>query len=482
MDEALRLERSGKIDEAAAAYEAVLRASGGHADALLNLSAILLAKQRPEEAIRCARKALNQNPRLAGAHINIGNALQQLRRHGEAIERYRRALELEPGRAEAHSNLGFALAALDRPEEAIAHYRQALGIAPRYATALVNLGQALEALNRHEEAIGCYREAQAVAGHLPLAAWNEALASLAVGDFERGWPLYETRWTAHPAELAARRIAAPRWDGEDLDGKTILVHAEQGLGDTLQFVRYVPLLAQRNARVWLEVQQPLVTLLAQTPGVAQIGVPGEGAPPCDFHCPLPSLPLAFRTRIETIPAEMPYCHPPAERTAHWDAEFAQVGRPRLGFVAAGNRANWRGRRRNLPLAALLPLLERARCHCFCLEKDIAPADAALLGGRSNVTLLGSRLGDFAETAAVIAALDLVISVDTAVAHLAGAMGKPVWILLPFAAEWRWLRAREDSPWYPSARLFRQTAIGDWQSVIARVAAALDEWSARLPAA
>lgn len=473
LDEAIRLQRLGRRGEAVRCYQEIVRHDGGNLTALLNLSAILIDQRQPDEAIRLARKALNQNPRLAGAHVNIGNALQLLRRYDEAIDRYKRALAIEPQLAEAHSNMGYALAEIGLFDEAIAHYEKALRLAPSQDAAHINLGQALEALNRHGEAIKHYEIAQELNSASALAAWDESLARLATGDFDSGWTKYEMRWRARPHDIVKREFAEPRWSGaEDLTKKTIFTYAEQGLGDTLQFARYVPLLAQLGARVVLEVQPTLKDLLAQTPGLSEIRTPGEPLPSFDYHCPLLSLPGAFGTRIETIPADIPYCFAPPERAAKWRRDLGPKTGTRVGFMSAGNAANWRARRRNLPLQALLELTALQDIEFVCLEQDLDNDTARALAEQGHARLLGPALEDFADTAGLIANLDLVVSVDTSVAHLAGAMGKPLWLLLPFSAEWRWLKDREDSPWYPTARLFRQSALGDWPPVIARVTEAL----------
>jgi hypothetical protein len=321
-------------------------------------------------------------------------------------------------------------------------------------------------MNRHEEAIACFERAQAVKPDMVDAQLNEGLARLALGELDAGWKKYQ--WRRLTASFHRRKSPRPLWLGNwDLRDKTILLHGEQGLGDTLQFARYVPRVARQGARIILAVQRPLAPLLAGLAGVSALRAQGDSIPPYDCYCPLPSLPLAFRTTLETIPAEIPYVVAPADRVARWRPEMEAIGRPRIGLMWAGNLAH-PNRRRWIPLRFLLPLTEMRDLHFVALQRELPEDDALLLESANVATFLGDRQVDLADTAAMIAALDLMITVDTSIAHLAGAMGKPVWVLLPFSADWRWLRSRVDSPWYPTARLYRQPAPGDWASVATQV--------------
>ena len=269
-----------------------------------------------------------------------------------------------------------------------------------------------------------------------------------------------------------RKSPRPLWLGNwDLAGKTILLHGEQGLGDTLQFARYVPHVARQGARVILAVQRPLAPLLATLAGVTELRAQGDAIPPYDCYCPLPSLPLAFHTTLDTIPAEVPYICVPADRAAQWRPVMEAIGRPRIGLMWAGNLAH-PNRRRWIALRHLRPLIEMRDLHFVALQRELPEGDAPLLESTKVAAFLGDRQADLADTAAMIATLDLVITVDTSIAHLAGALGKPVWVLLPFSADWRWLRYRDDSPWYPTARLYRQAAPGDWAGVVRQVEEAL----------
>jgi hypothetical protein len=300
------------------------------------------------------------------------------------------------------------------------------------------------------------------------ARFVEAVARLTLGDFAAGWRGYEARWSVGLLASQRRNFAAPPWLGEQpIEGKTILLHAEQGSGDTIQFARYAPLVAARGAKVFVEVQRELVRLLLGLPGITVIGR-GEALPPFDLHCPLLSLPLALGTDMATIPAAIPYIVPPASNTRRW-RERLPARRPLIGLTWSGGREHDNDINRSLRFAALAPLLDLPDVSFVSLQRYVREEDATDLRGRSDVISIGAEFRDFADTAAAIAALDAVIAVDTAVAHLAGAMGKPLLLLLPFAADFRWLRERADNPWYPTARLYRQPKFGDWYGAIATLA-------------
>jgi len=345
--------------------------------------------------------------------------------------------------------------------------------------ALVNRGNALQALKRHAEALQSYAQALALEPDDAQAHWNEALTRLALGDYRRGWAKYEWRWRNPALGMDARLSDRPQWSGTaDLAGKTVLVHAEQGFGDALQFIRYAPRVAALGARVLVACAPQLRALFEGVEGVAQALVPDAGAiPDFDFHIPLMSLPLAFGTTLDTIPDGTAYL--PADTTAvrAWQSRMAPHQGRRIGLAWSGNPKFGRARIKACPVGLMARLAAVAGCVFVSLQTGEAAAEtAALRHSGSTVLDYTAELGDFKATAALVAALDLVISVDTAVAHLAGALGKPVWILLPYAADWRWLVDREDSPWYPSARLLRQPRRGDWDAVIARATAELSNWA------
>jgi hypothetical protein len=296
---------------------------------------------------------------------------------------------------------------------------------------------------------------------------------LLTGDLDAGWREYEWRWKDKSLDLPERDFAQPLWlGGGGIEGKTILLHSEQGFGDTIQFCRYAPLIAARGARVLLDVPEPLQDLMASVSGVARVISEKDRPPNFDVHCPLLSLPLAFKTRIESIPANTPYLSAPSETMRNWDLSFGSKDRLRVGLAWSGRPTNRDDSNRSIKLQSLLPLLD-VRANFVSLQKDVRPDDATELKVRSDLLHVGDKLKTFADTAAVIANLDLVISVDTSVVHLAGALAKPVWVLLSFVPDWRWLLNRDDSPWYPTARLFRQNAPGDWAGVISRVVRELE---------
>jgi Tfp pilus assembly protein PilF len=465
----------GRLNDALEGYERVLARRPHDPGTLYNHGVVQSALGRHEAALASFEAALAQRPRDAAALIFRGNSLAALGRPDEALASYDRALALEPSHPDALAHRGAALAALGRHEQAIQSYERALRLDPRRADAHYNRGNALRALERDAEALAAYDAALALEPGHADAHWNRAWALLALGDYERGLPEYEWRWKSTQWASPPQRSGAPRWLGDsDPAGRTILVLSEQGIGDTLQFVRYVPLLAARGARVVLELPRSLARLCAPYRERAQIVLEDEPVPAHDLQCPMASLPLAMRTALDGVPAGAPYLGADPELAAAWARRLGPRTRSRrVGLVWAGNPRQRSEPRRGVGLAACLPLLGVPGIEWVSLQVGARAADLAELPGH-GIADLSAQLTDFAETAAAIANLDLVISSDTAVAHLAGAMGKPVWILLMFAADWRWLRGRADSPWYPSARLFRQSAPGDWEGVIARVQAALSE--------
>jgi tetratricopeptide (TPR) repeat protein len=508
--QALDLHQQGRLAEAQALYREVLRHAPGHFDALhmlgvatlqagetrqgialigqalalepnhadahSNLGNGWLDLGRPEEALACYERALALNPDHADALNNRGNALQALKRPAEALASYEQALRLKPAQADTLANCGNALLDLDRPGDALACYDQALALNPGHADALINRGNALQGLTRHGEALDSYARALALRPDYAEAHWNEGLSRLVLGDFERGWAKYEWRWKKKTTVSPLRDFAQPLWLGrESLQGKTVLLHAEQGHGDTIQFCRYARHVAARGAAVLLEVQAGLKPLLAGLEGVGRVLAKGEALPDFDCHCPLLSLPLAFGTRLETIPADIPYLSADPARAALWQARLGPKTRPRVGLAWSGNSAHVNDRNRSVPLAEFARRLG-GQAQWVSLQKQVREGDWEALQARRDIAHYGEALGDFADTAALLVNLDLVIAVDTAVAHLAGALGKPVWLLLPFNPDWRWLLGREDSPWYPSLRLFRQSAPGDWDGVLARVADALGRFA------
>jgi Tfp pilus assembly protein PilF len=433
----LDLDTAGKVEEADALYRAVLAIDPTNF-AALNRRAVLAA-HRGElvEALRLIQAAAASNPNLGQIASDMGGILTRMGRLEEALESYDRAAELQPDDPAALNGRGLGRSLKGRYEEAITAFTRAIEIKPDYPAAHFHLG----------------------------------LALLVTGRFAQGWEEYEWRWAVEHSTSARPPLPLASWNGESLAGKGIYLYTEQGLGDAIMFARYAPMVAARGGTVLFCVRPSLKALLADLPGV-QVGVEGDTGPRCDYMCALLSLPRIFKTDLASIPADVPYIHASPERIATWQRRIPRDGRLNVGLVWAGARGFSGDSQRTIGLAPMLPLLDDPRIRFVSLHAELRDDDAALMTQHPEVAHFGSELGDFADTAALIAQLDLVISVDSAVAHLAGAMAKPVWILLPFNPDFRWLVGREDSPWYPTARLFRQPAAGDWPSVIARVRDAL----------
>ncbi len=460
----LHLQRRS-MAEALRYLSAALNSNAGSPDAMSNLGLALHAGGRSEEAVASYRNALRLAPDHPEILYNLANACLELGRLDEALAAYDAALAGRPDHAGALVNRGNTLLRLNRPAEAIASYEAALIAMPGHPQILTNRGHALRRLDRPDEALVDFAAALAASPEFAEAHFEAAMARLTLGDFARGWKQYEWRWKTAAFARQRRSFPAPLWLGnEPLAGKTILLHAEQGFGDTLQFVRYAPLLAGQGARVICEVQPELKLLLSKLPDITVIAA-GEALPAFDLHCPLLSLPLALKTELSTIPADIPYVAASAERLAHWQG-FLPSGAPRAGFVWSGSATHNNDANRSIALARFAALFENPPLRCISLQTELRADDREALRGLPRLMHLGDDIRDFADTAAIIALLDVVVSVDTAVAHLAGALGKPVIILLPHAVDFRWMQQRSDTPWYPAAKLMRQPAFGDWDSVIA----------------
>ena len=458
----------GRFEEAMSSYETALAAAPGRPDILTNCGVALLELDRCEEALSCFEKALAHEPKNILILTNRGNAFLRLKRLAEAIASYDRVLALDPDHAEALTGRGSALAILGRTDEALAGFDHALRIEPRAVAAHVNRGNIFLASAQLQEALASYSRAVELDPEHADANFNAALARLCLGDFRDGWRQYEYRLKKKEFATLVRAVPQPLWRGEkDLHGKTILLMAEQGFGDAIQFVRYAPLVAALGAKVLLGVRRPLADLLATIPGVAAVFGENEPLPEFDLYCPLLSLPLAFETELATIPANVPYIRAPEERIAKWHGRLHDGRRLRVGICWAGTSAHSNNRRRSMPLESFAAVLSAADVDFVSLQTDVDEADAAMLRA-AGVLQLGSEFVDFADTAAVISMLDLVISVDTSVAHLAGAMAKAVAVLIPFSPDFRWLLDRTDTPWYPTMRLFRQPAPGDWDAPLGRL--------------
>jgi len=498
LERGLACHQAGRLEEAEAIYQSVLKEEPANADAhhLLglvashqgryqlaeerireaialnplapfyhnNLGNVLQALGRFQEAVVSYRDALRLDPAYVEPHSNLGPALDALGRHAEAVAAGLEAVRRRPGWAEAYMNLGNSLAKLNRYEEAEAAYREAARLRPGYAEAYSNLGNAVLEQGRVEEAAGCFEEALQLDPANGVAHWNRGWLRLLQGDYERGWQEYEWRWVTGNA--APRSFRQPVWDGSCLWGATILLHAEQGLGDTVQFIRYAPWVKQAAGRVVVECQARLAPLVATVSGVDEVVPAGAELPPFDTHAGLLSLPRIFGTRVETVPAAVPYFTVAPERLERWRARLAGVRGFKVGLVWAGSPTHKNDRSRSLPLSALAPLAEAPGVAWFSLQRG--PQAAELRAARLPITNLEEDDNDAMDTAAIIMNLDLVIAADTMVAHLAGALARPVWTLLAYMPDFRWMLGREDTPWYPTMRLFRQPRPGDWAAVIERV--------------
>jgi tetratricopeptide (TPR) repeat protein len=472
-----------QFTEALASCDHALALRPDYAEALSNRGNALLKLKRFGEALASYDRALALQPGYGDAHSNRGNALRELNRFDEALASYDRAINLQPGFAAAHCNRGSVLENLNRFDEALVSYDRAVELQPDFATAYSNRGNALKELMRFDEALASFEDALAVQPDFADAHYNEALCRLLIGDFERGWKKSEWRWQTEQLRDGRRTFSQPLWTGSDeIAGKTILLHAEQGLGDTIQFCRYVQLVAARAAHVILGVQQPLRELMATLPGGAQVVSVGDPLPDFDLHCPLLSLPLAFATRLDSIPSAIPYLAACESKVQAWRDRLGERDKLRVGLVWAGNPrkalpdANRIDVQRSMAFDRLAPLLEVTECEFYSLQKgDDAVRQLRESASQQKVIDWTEDLRDFSDTAALIENLDLVISVDTSVAHLAGALGKPFWLLNRYNTCWRWLLDRDDSPWYPAARLFRQDATRDWGPVVDRVRAALQHY-------
>jgi tetratricopeptide (TPR) repeat protein len=463
----------GRVSEAIAAYRYAIALAPGTPEPLYNLGRAYEQVGQPELAITAYRQAVGLQPLFAKAWGNLGVVLRNQGRWQEAVAACREALRVQPDLLGAPANLANALSDCGEFGEAIALYHDALKVAPEHAETWSNLGLALRSAGKLGDALATCQRAAALRPKNPLVHWNLAHVLLLMGQYVEGWAEYEWRWQVPEFPSPRRKFTPPQWRGEALAGRTILLHAEQGFGDTIQFVRYASLAAQQGGRVVLECPATLVRLLESVPGVAQVVATGTTLPSFDLHAPLLSLPHVFGTTLTTIPAAIPYLRAPSDSAARWAARLGKAKALRIGITWAGNPGQKYAAQKSVPAAALASLAMRDNIQLFSLQVGPASADLATYPAGRLVNDLAPELTDFAETAAAIGQLDLVICADTVVAHLAGALGKPAWVMLQAVPDWRWLMGRDDSPYYPGMRLFRQTTHGDWAGVVSQVEAALD---------
>ena len=463
--------KQGQYEQAIACYQQALNLEPNYIDACKNLGVVFTQQGQYGQAIDCYLQALELEPNCAGSYNNLGAVFMKQGQYGQAIDCYLQALNLNPNYIDAYNNLGTVFTEQGQYRQAITCYQQALNLDPNYIDAYNNLGTVFTEQGQYEQAIACYIQALGLNPGDALAHFNLAFILLLAGDFEHGFAEYEWRWQCpqHLESYPSRKLSQPLWDGSDLDGRTLLLHSEQGFGDTIQFIRYAPLIAQRGGRVVAECQEPLIRLLKTVAGIEQLVVRGNALPEFHVHAPLMSLPRILGTTLENIPAQVPYLIAPKSSIKLKAASASQL---KVGIVWAGSSTNQRDRTRSCFLSHFFKLLNTPSVAFYSLQKGPRAAELAQLASELPIQDLSSHLSDFADTAAAVAQLDLVITVDTSVAHLAGAMNKPAWALLSFSPDWRWMLGREDSPWYPSMRLFRQEFPGDWAGLLQQVETAL----------
>jgi tetratricopeptide (TPR) repeat protein len=457
----------GRLEEALSYYGRAAVLSPTDPELFYNQGVALEGLERLGEALASYDRAIDLNGNYAEAHNNRGLVLKKLGRLAEALESCDRAVALKKDYAKAYNNRGAVLQELNRMEEAIESYDRAITLKPDYAVAYNNRGTVFQETRRFEEAEENYNRAIAIQPDYAEAHLNQSLLKLLMGDYLAGWPLHEWRWKTTVKKTTHLFKQRP-WLGEEfLKGKTILIYPEQGIGDFIQFCRYIPLLEKEGAKIILVVPRPLVRLFSGPWKRFAIVEDGQSFPAFDIHCPLMSLPMIFKTTLETIPAEIPYLFPDLDLMAVWRQRLGVKGKKRIGLVWSGNPNHKNDLKRSVPLGCLSPLWSLP-FEFHSLQKEYRGNDRLFME-ESGIRDHQGELNDFSDTAALISEMDLVLSVDTSVAHLAGAMGKPVWVLLPFMPDFRWLLDRSDSPWYPTATLFRQATLGDWGTVLSEVA-------------
>jgi len=463
------LQELGRADAAVCAYDRVVALQPTHAEAFYNRGYALVALKRFEEAIVSYDQAIAVRPDFAQAHCNRGVALQGVGRLDEALLSLDRAIDLVPEYSEALNNRGVVLHAMQRSDEALATYEKVLAVDPRSVSAFINRGVTLHACGQLDAAMSSYAQAIAIEPDAAEAHFYQSLILLLRGEFHKGWQEYQWFWKTENGAARLRAFTQPTWTGrEPVAGKRVLVHSEQGLGDMIQFCRYVRLLAARGAHVILELPASLVGLLRGLDGVSECVVKGEPLPHYDFQCLLLSLPPIFQADVGNIPTPHPYIHGDPAKVAMWQERLGPRARTRVGLVWSGSHQHMNDAHRSLPLSTLLRQLPSGFDY-VSLQKELRTGDMDALACRPDIRRFDGEIGDFTDTAALCELMDVVISVDTSVAHLSAALGRPTWILLAAVPDWRWLLVREDSPWYQSVRLFRQSQPGDWGGVLQAVA-------------
>jgi tetratricopeptide (TPR) repeat protein len=503
---AVRHRDAGEAAQARRCVEEVLAAYPEKPEATDLMAALAADDSNFDEGYRWARRSMDSDPRAAGPHYTLGRLFQAEGLLAEAEASYLRAIERAPDSAKAHNNIGCVQHMLGRLDLAVASYRRALALDATLPQASQNLaaitsdpalaegaiagylrqlgqnpddarvhndlGNVYRELGRHRDALASFAAAVALDPELADAHFSRAHELLLCGEYAAGWKEHEWRWKVKALGAPMPEYRQPLWDGAALPGKTLLIHAEQGLGDTIQFIRYAPLVAQRCGAVILECQPQIAALLRSVPAISRVIARGEPLPAFDAHIPVMSLPRIFETTVDSVPWDGPYIRAEPHRIEHWRRALAPGARLHVGLAWAGRPQNWDDRKRSIPLAEFAPLFGLPGLSFYSLQWGEGAAQISSLPAGMRIRDFGDAIRDFSEMAALIASLDLVVTVCTSVSHLAGALGAPTWLLAAYAADWRWLLERDDTPWYPSMRIFRQAGNGDWPGVIEDVAGAL----------
>ena len=463
-----------RFNEEIKSYNRVIELIPNYAEAYNNRGNALKELKRYDEALQDYDKAIQLIPNYAEAYNNRGDAIQELKRFDEALQDYDKAIQLKPDFYEAYSNRGTLFYDLQRFKESLNNYNKAIELKPDVAEGFSNRGNTLKELKRFDEALKDYDKAIQLKPDYQEANWNKSLIKLRLGEYEEGWQLYEYRKDNKKTKINYPKFPVPLWLGDaSIEGKTLLVHSEQGLGDTLHFCRYLTMLQSLKPKeIIFYVQKSLISILSSIDNEITFIEKNHPLPSFDYYCPLMSLPLAFKTTLKTIPANIPYLKVNDVKNTYWQDQLGKQTKPRIGLVWSGSTKHTNDHNRSLMLTQLFSVLALP-FEFHSLQKDIRDGDKQTLKAYKNLDQHHKDLDDFSDTAALVNQMDLIISVDTSVAHLAGALGKQVWILLPFMPDFRWLLDRDDSPWYPTAKLFRQPQIGDWDSVIQQLISELN---------
>ena len=459
--------QAGDLRRAEQIYREVLRNHADSAQAWCLLGVLLQGQGKLSDSVAHYQRALQIEPEFAEARNNLGLAHYQQGDEDEAAASFRAAIRLKPQLADAHNNLGIILQAQGKLDEAAECYRKAIELDRAHADAHHNLGNTLRAQGRLEEASDSYERALWIKPNEPHFHLGQAFLSLQRGDYERGWPGFEWRWKCPEFSLPDYR--QPFWDGGPLDGRTILLHADYGMGDTLQFIRFAPRVANLGGRVIVVGQRPLARILASCPGVDQVFVQGDPLPDFDFYAPVMSLPSRLNNAPPAAAAAVPYLAADPRLVEHWKGRLGGVREFKIGVAWQGDPRYRKDRERSFPLAQLEPIAQVPGVRLFSLQRAPGSEQIATVANRFEVTDLGSRLTDFLDDAAVMSNLDLVLAPETSLIHLAGALGTPAWVALAYAPDWRWMSGEDPTQWYPTVRLFRQRTWGDWDQVFQRIA-------------